>query len=290
MQRQSASGSGTADGRSDLMDQYAVMGNPVAHSKSPQIHALFAAQTRQDMIYRAILVERGGLAGAVAEFSSAGGRGLNITVPFKEDAWALAHQRSVRAERAGAVNTLVLHDRGRHFGDNTDGTGLVRDLCNNHGATLSGARLLLVGAGGAARGVIEPLLQAGPELLVVANRTSGKALELARNFCDLGHVEGCGLPDLEGQPFDIVINATAASLTGEVPALPGSVVTPRSWCYDMMYGDQPTAFMEWAIARGAARALDGLGMLVEQAAESFYLWREVRPDTAPVIAALRKRN
>ena len=270
------------------MDQYAVMGNPVAHSKSPQIHTLFAAQTRQDMAYRAILVERGELVLAVAEFMSAGGRGLNITVPFKEDAWALAAQRSTRAERAGAVNTLVLHDTGRHFGDNTDGAGLVRDLCDNHGATLRNTRVLLVGAGGAARGVIEPLLQAGPGLLVIANRTPGKAIELARTFCDLGHVEGCGLPDLEGQPFDILVNATAASLAGDVPALPGSVVSPQSWCYDMMYGDQPTAFMDWAKARGAARTLDGLGMLVEQAAESFYLWRGVRPDTAPVIAALRK--
>jgi len=264
------------------------MGNPVAHSKSPQIHSLFAAQTKQDMTYCAILVEHGGLAEAVAKFASRGGRGLNITVPFKEDAWALAAQRSPRAERAGAVNTLVLHDTGKHFGDNTDGAGLVRDLRDNHGATLCRARLLLVGAGGAARGVIEPLLQERPELLVIANRTAGRAVELARAFCDLGHVEGCGLPDLDGQPFDIIINATAASLSGEVPALPDSVVTPQSWCYDMMYGNQPTAFMNWSQTLGAARSLDGLGMLVEQAAESFYLWRRIRPDTAPVIAALRK--
>ena len=263
------------------------MGNPVAHSKSPRIHALFAAQTRQDMEYIAILVKRGGLADAVADFASSGGRGLNITVPFKEEAWALATQHSPRAERAGAVNTLVLHESGRHFGDNTDGAGLVRDLRDNHGATLCKARLLLVGAGGAARGVIQPLLQERPDLLVIANRTAGKAVELARSFCDLGHVEGCGLTDLEGQPFDVIINATAASLSGEVPALPGSIVTPQSWCYDMMYGDRPTAFMDWSLARGAANALDGLGMLVEQAAESFYLWRKVRPETAPVIAALR---
>jgi shikimate dehydrogenase len=269
------------------MDRYGVMGNPVAHSKSPRIHALFAAQTRQDMEYRAILVERGGLADAVAEFATRGGRGLNITVPFKEDAWTLAALRSTRAERAGAVNTLVLHDSGKHFGDNTDGAGLVRDLRDNHRAMLRRARLLLVGAGGAARGVIEPLLQERPQLLVIANRTAEKAVELARAFSDVGHVEGCGLPDLEGQPFDIIINATAASLAGEVPALPASIVTPRSWCYDMMYGDQPTAFMDWSVARGAACALDGLGMLVEQAAESFYLWRKVRPETAPVIAALR---
>jgi shikimate dehydrogenase len=270
------------------MDQYAVMGNPVAHSKSPQIHTLFAAQTRQDMAYRAILVERGCLPEAVEEFAATGGRGLNITVPFKEDAWALAEQRSARADRAGAVNTLVLGESGKYYGDNTDGAGLVRDLRDNHAATLRNARLLLVGAGGAARGVVEPLLQVRPKLLVIANRTAEKAVELARAFCDLGHVEGCGLPDLEGQPFDIIINATAASLAGEVPPLPDSIVTPASWCYDMMYGDRPTAFMAWAQARGAAHALDGLGMLVEQAAESFYLWRKVRPDTAPVITALRK--
>jgi shikimate dehydrogenase len=264
------------------------MGNPVAHSKSPRIHALFAAQTRQELEYRAILVGLGGLAGAVAEFASSGGCGLNITVPFKQDAWTLAAQRSARAERAGAVNTLVLHPSGSHFGDNTDGAGLVRDLRDNYGATLRRARLLLVGACGAARGVVEPLLLEAPQLLVIANRTAGKAVELARTFCDLGHVEGCGLPDLEGQPFDIVINATAASLSGEVPELPGCIVTPHSVCYDMMYGDRPTAFMNWSMARGAARALDGLGMLVEQAAESFYLWRKVRPDTATVIAALRK--
>jgi len=269
------------------MDRYAVMGNPVAHSKSPRIHKLFAAQTHQQMEYGAILVEPGGLAKAVAEFASTDGRGLNITVPFKEDAWALAAQRSPRAERAGAVNTLVLHGSGEHFGDNTDGVGLVRDLRDNHHTTLEDARLLLVGAGGAARGVVEPLLQEQPERLVIANRTPDKALELAAAFHDLGPVEGCGLPELEGQCFDVIINATAASLSGKVPALPASIVTPQCWCYDMMYGDRPTAFMDWALAHGAGVALDGLGMLVEQAAESFYLWRGVHPDTAPVIAALR---
>jgi shikimate dehydrogenase len=157
----------------------------------------------------------------------------------------------------------------------------------NHGAVLAGKRLLLVGAGGAARGVIEPLLNEKPALLVIANRTPDKAIDLARSFCDLGHTEGCGLDGPEGQDFDIIINATAASLTGEVPALPASIITAESWCYDMMYADQPTAFMNWANERGAHRVMDGLGMLVEQAAESFYLWRGVRPDTAPVIKELR---
>jgi shikimate dehydrogenase len=270
-----------------MTDRYAVMGNPVAHSKSPRIHTLFAEQTGQDLAYEAILVEPGGLAAAVSGFLDRGGRGLNITVPFKEDAWALAATRSERAERAGAVNTLVLDAGGRHYGDNTDGAGLVRDLTANHGAAIGGRRVLLVGAGGAARGIIEPLLQERPALLLVANRTPGRAVELARRFGSLGRIEGCGLDDLAGQSFDLVINATAAGLADTVPALPDSVVGGESWCYDMMYGDAPTAFVRWSMQRGAARALDGLGMLVEQAAESFSLWRGVRPETAPVIRALR---
>jgi shikimate dehydrogenase len=271
-----------------MVDRYAVMGNPIAHSKSPQIHTLFARQTGHSLSYEAILVKPGGFAAAVADFLRAGGKGLNITVPFKEEAWKLATTRSARAERAGAVNTLVLDDTGRHYGDNTDGAGLVRDLRQNHAVTLAGKRLLLVGAGGAARGVIEPLLGEKPALLVIANRTADKAVQLARLFCELGHTEGCGLDALAGQGFDVIINATAASLSGEVPALPDSVVTTTSACYDMMYGNRPTAFMDWAGQRGAARCMDGLGMLVEQAAESFYLWRKVRPDTGPVIAVLRQ--
>ena len=270
-----------------MTDRYAVMGNPVAHSKSPRIHALFAEQTNQQLQYDAILVEKDGFREAVADFLRQGGKGLNITVPFKEEAWALAATRSDRAERAGAVNTLVLDESGRHFGDNTDGAGLVRDLLHNHGAVLENSRLLLVGAGGAARGVIEPLLGERPTLLVIANRTADKAVELARLFCELGHTEGCGLDDVNGQAFNIIINATAASLSGKVPALPESVVTADSWCYDMMYADRPTAFMDWAQQLGAARCMDGLGMLVEQAAESFCLWRNVRPDTRPVIYAIR---
>lgn len=269
------------------MDRYAVMGNPVAHSKSPRIHSLFARQTGQQLQYEAIRVESGKLAAAVGDFLAAGGKGLNITVPLKEEAWSLASARSNRAERAGAVNTLVLEQSGKHFGDTTDGAGLLRDLLHNHGSTLQQKRLLLVGAGGAARGVIEPLLLEKPSLLVIANRTAEKAVELARLFCDLGHIEGCGLDDVAGQSFDLIINATAASLAGQVPALPDSVVTPDCWCYDMMYADIPTAFMDWARQRGAARCMDGLGMLVEQAAEAFFLWRGVRPDTRPVIRQLR---
>ncbi|MGB5606232.1 MAG: shikimate dehydrogenase [Gammaproteobacteria bacterium] len=269
-----------------MTDHYAVMGNPVAHSKSPQIHTLFAAQSGADLDYVAIRVEPGTFPQAVADFHAAGGKGLNITVPFKEQAWSLAGERSARAERAGAVNTLVLDVSGVHYGDNTDGAGLVRDLTVNHDCPLAHRRVLLIGAGGAARGVIEPLLTEQPALLVIANRTPGKAIELARLFCDLGRVEGCGLPDLEGQAFDVIINATAASLAGRVPELPDAVCA-GSWCYDMMYASKPTAFMDWASARGAQQCLDGLGMLVEQAAESFYLWRGVRPETGPVIELLR---
>ena len=273
-----------------MTDHYAVMGNPIAHSKSPRIHTLFAEQTGEQLDYRAILVELDGFAKAVDAFREEGGKGLNITVPFKEQAWSLATERSMRAELAGAVNTLSLDQDGELRGDNTDGAGLVRDLLANHGATLAGRRILLLGAGGAARGVLEPLLAEKPALLVIANRTADKAVELARLFCELGRVEGCGLDDVAGQSIDVLINATAASLSGEVPAIAGDTVTPASWCYDMMYGDKPTAFMEWARAQGAMHVTDGLGMLVEQAAESFYIWRDVRPGTAPVIEALRAGN
>jgi shikimate dehydrogenase len=270
-----------------MRDRYAVLGNPVAHSKSPRIHTLFAEQTGQDIEYSRILVEPGGFSAAVAEFVDRGGKGVNITVPFKEAAWRLAHTRSQRAEHAGAVNTLVLDRNGQHFGDNTDGIGLVRDLRNNHGARLQDKRILLLGAGGAARGVIEPLLQERPALLVIANRTAEKAVNLARHFCSLGHTEGCGLPDVAGQRFDIIINATAASLSDAVPDIDPGVITAQSWCYDMMYGKEMTTFMQWADSHGAGTVMDGLGMLVEQAAESFYLWRKVRPDSTPVIATLR---
>jgi shikimate dehydrogenase len=264
------------------------MGNPIAHSKSPQIHTLFAEQTGEQLDYRAILVEPDDFTGAVDAFRKSGGKGLNVTVPFKQQAWALATVRSLRAELAGAVNTLSLEPDGELRGDNTDGAGLVRDLLHNRGAVIAGQRILLLGAGGAARGVLEPLLAEGPALLVIANRTASRAVELARLFCELGHTEGCGLDDVAGQPFDIIINATAASLSGQVPAIAGDTVTPNSWCYDMMYADRPTAFMQWARDQGAAHVMDGLGMLVEQAAESFFIWRKVRPETAPVIAELRK--
>jgi shikimate dehydrogenase len=264
-----------------MTDRYAVFGHPIAHSKSPLIHAAFARQTGQDLTYEAILAPLDGFAESVTAFVAAGGRGANVTVPFKEEAFRLAGRLTPRARRAGAVNTLAL-DADGILGDNTDGAGLVADLTRNLHRTLAGRRILLLGAGGAARGVIEPLLEAQPAALVIANRTVGRAQELAELF-DRG-IRACGFDALD-TAFDLVINATAASLAGEMPPLSPRIFTPETLAYDMMYG-RDTPFLAFARAQGAATA-DGLGMLVEQAAEAFHLWRGVRPDTAPVIASLR---
>ncbi len=269
----------------DRVDRYAVMGNPISHSKSPRIHALFARQTQQQLEYSAIQVDSGGFTQAVGNFVASGGKGLNITVPFKQEAYALVASRSPRAERAGAVNTIKIENK-KLFGDTTDGVGLVTDLLHNHGINLREARILLMGAGGAARGVIEALMQQAPAYLLIANRTPDKAVELASVFADLGTLHGSGYEQLAEQQFDVVINATAASLQGEMPDLPDDVLADGACCYDMMYG-KVTQFMHWSQFHGAAKVLDGLGMLVEQAAESFYLWRGVRPNTAPVIEELR---
>lgn len=271
----------------DACDHYAVMGNPIAHSKSPRIHRLFAEQTGEPICYRAILVEPGKLPAAVAAFVAEGGRGLNITVPFKQDAWQLVDRRSPRAERAGAVNTIRV-DPGALFGDNTDGVGLVTDLVDNLGLTLRDRRILLMGAGGAARGVLAPLLEQQPALVVIANRTAPRAVDLAEAFADLGTVQGCGYAALGDLQFDLLINATAASLQGDLPPLPDGILAAGGAAYDMMYGAKPTAFMQWAKWQGAATVADGLGMLVEQAAESFLVWRGVRPQTRPVIERLRE--
>lgn len=277
---------------SDLFDfrrrlnNYAVMGNPVAHSKSPRIHTLFAEQTGESVHYEAIQVDPGGFAQAVGNFDASGGKGLNITVPFKQEAWALVNERSDRAERAGAVNTIKFIDKTL-FGDNTDGIGLVNDLLNNQIA-IQDKHILLMGAGGAARGVLAPLLEQQPAQLIIANRTAEKARELADAFRDLGPIEGCGYEALQNKQFDLLINATAASLQGELPPLPYNLLADGAACYDMMYGAEPTPFMQWATQHGATTVLDGLGMLVEQAAESFYIWRGVRPDTSPVIQQLRR--
>lgn len=268
--------------------QFAVMGSPVAHSKSPRIHTLFAHQFKHRIEYTAIEVDPGGFAQALAQFRAAGGRGLNVTVPFKLDAFRLADHLSDRARLAGAVNTLRFEPDGTLFGDNTDGAGLVHDLTKNLEVAIKDKRVLVLGAGGAVRGVLAPLLKHHPALLVIANRTVSKGKELAEEFAHFGKIEACGFNELKGKRFDIVINGTAASLKGEVPPLPENLFANHALAYDMMYGDKATAFMDWAALHGAERIADGLGMLVEQAAESYLVWHGVRPETKPVIAVLRK--
>ena len=264
---------------------YAVFGNPIAHSKSPFIHAAFAKQTAQDMEYRAILAPIDAFASAIAAFQNAGGAGANITVPFKHQAFLLATQHTDRARMAEAVNTLKFETDGTILGDNTDGAGLVRDITHNLGVSIAGKRILLLGAGGAASGVTLPLLQCQPKELTIANRTPEKARLLANWFRPYGNTNGCGFDELSGH-YDVVINATAASLKGELPPLPDDLFSPGALAYDMMYGSE-TPFMAWARKHGAANIADGLGMLIEQAAESFYLWRGVRPLTTPVMQLMR---
>ncbi|HUH92824.1 MAG TPA: shikimate dehydrogenase [Casimicrobiaceae bacterium] len=269
-----------------MTDLYAVIGNPIAQSKSPRIHAAFARQLRQDLRYEAILGPLGGFQGAVEGFCAQGGRGLNVTVPFKLDAFALATERTERAEQAGAVNTLKFEGAGV-VGDNTDGAGLIADVRGRLDVMLQGTRILLMGAGGAARGVLLPLLREGPVSITIANRTVDRATALARRFHPFGPVEGGDYARLAGRSFDVVINATSASLYGEVPPVPSGIFAPGALAYDMAYGSGPTAFLGFARDQGAGRLADGLGMLVAQAAESFFLWRGVRPDIEPVIAMLR---
>jgi shikimate dehydrogenase len=269
-----------------MTSHYAVFGNPIAHSKSPLIHTEFARQTGQDLDYRAILAPVDDFAGAVAAFRAQGGAGANVTVPFKHQAFKLATRHTDRALAAEAVNTLKFEKDGSTLGDNTDGAGLVRDITKNLEFSLDGKRLLLLGAGGAASGVGLPLLQCNPAELVIANRTPEKAVLLAGGLSKHGKASGCGFHELSGS-FDAVINATSASLKGELPPLPGTLFKPGALAYDMMYGREDTPFMAWARTHGATHVSDGLGMLVEQAAESFHLWRGVRPDTAPVMQMLR---
>ena len=269
------------------MDRYCVFGNPIGHSKSPAIHAAFAAQTGQSLTYEARLAPLDGFAAAVQAFIAEGGKGANVTVPFKLEAHKLAQALTVRAQAAGAVNTLHFTEQGI-IGDNTDGAGLVADIVNNAGVAITGKRVLLLGAGGAARGVVLPLLEHRPAQLVIANRTVATAEELARQFAALGGadaVSGCGFEQVQG-PFDIVINATSASLQGDLPPLPAGVFAPGTLALDMMYGAQPTVFMRYAAEHGAL-ARDGLGMLVEQAAEAFAVWRGVHPATGEVLHQLR---
>jgi shikimate dehydrogenase len=273
-----------------MTDRYAVVGNPVAHSKSPEIHAAFARQTGQDIEYSKLLAPPGGFRSTIEAFRADGGRGVNVTVPFKLEAFALADDLSQFARNAQAAN-LLQFDGGRIRAHNTDGIGLLRDIVHNLGFGIADKRVLLMGAGGAARGVLTPLLEYGPRILTIANRTIDKALRLAETFRHLpaassSVLSGIGYGELVGHHFDLVINATSSSLNGELPPLPADLFAPGALAYDMMYGTTLTPFLAFSAARGAKYS-DGLGMLVEQAAESFLHWRGVRPQTAPVIELLR---
>ena len=272
-----------------VIDKYAVIGNPIEHSKSPIIHGMFAQQTEDAMSYDTVLSPIDEFAESVAEFRKQGGKGLNVTVPFKEQAWELADNLSDYAQVAGAVNTLVFKDDGSLYGANTDGIGLVRDLRANYNIELQGKRILLLGAGGAAKGVVQPLLEQKIKRLIIANRTEERAETLAADFTniatDLGcEIQGGSYNDLREQgQFDLIINATAASLQGIMPPMPASCLYEQSVCYDMMYANRPTAFEYWCEDNGAALVANGLGMLIEQAAESYSIWRGRQPETKPVL-------
>jgi shikimate dehydrogenase len=270
------------------VDQYGVFGHPVSHSLSPFIHGLFARETGQQMSYRPFDVSPEEFRERVTDFFAQGGRGLNITLPHKIAAVEVAHELTARAAHAAAVNTLALKGEGI-LGDNTDGAGLVRDLCDNLGLVITNRRILIIGAGGATRGVLAPILGLEPSVVVIANRTPERAEALAAAFSDLGATQGVGFEYIGDQPFDLIINATSASLSGDIPPIPDGALSAQTVCYDLAYGRSATAFVKWAHGKGCGRALQGLGMLVEQAAESFRLWRGVRPSTARVMDALRER-
>ncbi|MBK8814492.1 MAG: shikimate dehydrogenase [Methylococcaceae bacterium] len=267
-------------------DRYAVFGSPIKHSKSPKIHKLFAEQTKQSMEYTAQEVPAEAFKMAVSSFFKAGGKGLNCTLPLKELAWAYADNSTDRADLSKAVNTLILQEDGSVLGDNTDGCGLVRDLTLNNKINIKGSRILILGAGGACRGIIAPLLELAPHHMVLANRTVQKSSDLAAEFCIFGDIEGCGFADLKRQQFDLIINATSASLNDQTPPLPENILAEDGVCYDLAYGNRPTSFVLWGMDHHAKKSLDGLGMLVEQAAEAFFTWRKARPKTKPVIDAL----
>lgn len=269
------------------INKYAVMGNPVSHSLSPRIHQMFARQSGIALEYSAIKVEEGNFSDAVIQFRKDGGKGLNITVPFKLEAWQLSDLRSPRAQIAGAVNTLKFDGADKIFGDNTDGVGILRDVTANLHKPVMDAKILVIGAGGAVRGIIGPLLEAQPASLHIVNRTAVKARELAAVFSKIGPCTGGGLDETGTGSYDIVINGTAASLYNKVPNLPASIFTAETLVYDMMYSTGTIPFLAWASEHGAGICSDGLGMLVEQAAESFFIWHGVRPDTKPVMQALR---
>jgi shikimate dehydrogenase len=271
-------------------DRYAVFGHPIKHSKSPRIHRLFADQTGQMLEYTAQEVPAEQFRNAVTKFFAEGGKGLNCTLPLKELAWDYADHKTERAQLSKAVNTLALMEDGSILGDNTDGHGLITDLITNHAISLSGIRILILGAGGASRGIIAPLLDQSPKTVVIANRTVERAIMLAAEFNGKGSITGCGFEALTNQQFDLILNATSASLSGQLPPLPGNLLSAGGNCYDLAYGNEPTAFVRWGLANHAGKSLDGLGMLVEQAAEAFFIWRGVRPKTQPVIELLNSER
>lgn len=265
-------------------EHYAVFGDPIQHSKSPRIHTLFAEQTQQPLVYTAQRVPASDFTVAVSDFFAHGGKGLNCTVPLKELAWNYAEHLSARATLAKAVNTLKIMPDGSIYGDNTDGVGLLNDLKHNH-IQITASRILVLGAGGATRGIVAPLLAQNPTQLVIANRTASKALALVQEFRSTV-IAASSLTELSGRQFDLIINATSASLSDDLPELPENLLATGGSCYDLAYATQATSFVRWGIAQQAVKSLDGLGMLVEQAAEAFYVWRGVHPDTSTVINLL----
>jgi shikimate dehydrogenase len=274
-----------------MTDQYLVVGNPIEHSLSPEIHAMFAAQTGQDMEYERRLIDTapGVFEAEIRSMPAEGIAGINVTVPFKENAYVLADELGPRAAKAGAANTLVFRQDGSIYADNTDGAGLVTDIRDNHQCEIINKRVLIVGAGGAVRGVLKPLIDEGPKSLTIVNRTLDKALALQKLFADDFALEVCSFEQLRGRQFDIVINGTSLGLQNKVAPLSSGLFADAALAYDMMYGEGSRPFQQWALGEGASQAVDGLGMLVGQAAESFYLWRGTRPDTQPVIESLRAR-
>lgn len=272
------------------IDRYAVFGHPIKHSKSPRIHRLFAEQTGQALEYTAQDVPAEQFSDVAEKFFNEGGKGLNCTVPLKELAWSYADNKTERAQLSKAVNTLALQTDGSILGDNTDGIGLVTDLITNHAIILSGIRILILGAGGASRGIIVPILEQSPQTLVIANRTVDKAVKLAAEFHGRGSISGCGFDTLKNRQFDLILNATSASLSDQLPPLPADLLATDGVCYDLAYGNEPTAFVRWGLENHAAKSLDGLGMLVEQAAEAFFIWRGVRPKTRSVIELLNSER
>ena len=263
------------------IDRYGVMGFPVSHSRSPIIHRLFALQTGQDLQYELLQVAPDKLESSVRQFQSTAGKGLNITLPHKTEVLRLVDDMSESARSAGAINTLSFNDDSI-YGDNTDGIGLMRDLTTNLGLQLGGANILILGAGGATRGILAPLLDVNPKAITIANRTLSRASDLVDHFSTAGPVSACRFDEVSDS-YDLVINATSAGVKGETPPYPEAAIGRKTWCYDLSYGLTPTPFSEWAVSQRAARSIMGWGMLVEQAAESFYIWRGVRPDTAAVL-------